>query len=143
MSTTKSILLVDADTDVLDSLQANCQSIGLTTHVASDAVTAITLFEKHDPNLICVDSRVSAENGLGLSEMILQSPDDVQCPVIVLSDSSAPVRTETELCVYRVQRRPHLWRYLQPVIFELVDIVDPRTDELSTSSLDANAIDND
>jgi hypothetical protein len=56
--------------------------------------------------------------------MVLASPDDVTCPVIILTGDADDPRSRgpSDMCVYHVQKRKDLWRYLEPVVFELVDV---------------------
>ena len=124
MTHCKRILLVDVNLQVLNDLSVRCQAIGLEVFTAQDAATTAELLESRKPDLICLDDQVAGSDGLSLSEMVLASPDDVFCPVIVLvSQSEAVSRTRSkEMCVYALHKRPNLWRYLEPVICELVDI---------------------
>jgi DNA-binding response OmpR family regulator len=120
----KRILLVDDDLELLRVLEVHCRKIGLDVYTARNAVTAVTLLEEKKPDLICLDMNVPGGNGLKLCEMMLASPDDVTCPVIILTGRAdgAAKRLRAEMCVYYVQKRPHMWRYLEPVIYELIDI---------------------
>jgi CheY-like chemotaxis protein len=120
----KKILLVDADSELLQLLATRCREIGLDVDVADDASAAVALLEKREPDLICVDAQLPGSNGLRLSEIVLKSPDDVACPVIILTNGSkdAAVAHSSKMCVYSVQKRPDLWRFLEPVIYELIDI---------------------
>lgn len=124
MTTCKKILLVDRDEDLLKELSSRCQAIGLTVFSAQEGAAAAELIEKNSPDLICVDDQVPGGDGLTLCEMILASPDDVSCPVVVLAQSFDAARKtpSEEMCVYFLRKRAGLWRYLEPVIQELVDV---------------------
>ena len=91
---------------------------------AQDATSAAQLLEQNTPDLICLDDQLPGDEGLTFCEMVVASPDDVTCPVVVLAErtdrTAAP--QSSEMCIYFLQKRPNLWRYLEPVIYELVDI---------------------
>jgi CheY-like chemotaxis protein len=124
--TRKKLLLVDSDRKLLKELARRCESLGFDTHTAIDAVGAVTLLEKHKPHLICLDDQLPGGSGMRLAEMVVESPDDVSCPVVILlgSDDPKAPRRPREMCVYHVRKRPKLWKYLEPVIQELV-VVEP------------------
>lgn len=124
MTSRKRILLVDRNATLLDHLAARCRGLGLEVFTAKDAASAAQLLEQNSPDVICLDDQVPGDQGLTLCEMVIASPDDVTCPVVVLvggADRTAVAYT-SEMCVYYLQKRPNLWRYLEPVLFELVDI---------------------
>jgi DNA-binding response OmpR family regulator len=124
MSDSKRILLVDRDAQLLKELAEHCRAIGLEVLTAPDGATAAQLLEQNAPDLICVDDQLPGGDGLSLCEMIVASPDDVACPVVVfVQQAEVPRKTcATEMCVYYLHRRQNLWRYLEPIIYELVDI---------------------
>jgi len=120
----KGILLVDDDLDLLKLLAKRCRKLGLEAHTAHNALQAVSLLEKKKPDLICLSDSVPGGNGMKLCQMVLASPDDVSCPVIVLTEKKKNVapRRSDDMCVYSVHKRPHVWKYLEPVIYELIDI---------------------
>ena len=130
----KRILLVDEDLSLLKLLGKRCRKLGLEPYLAHDAIRAVTLLEEKDPDLLCLSGSIPGGNGMRLVEMALASPDDVTCPVIVLTQNreTKTPRQSSEMCVYYVQKRPHIWKYLEPVIYELIDI--PPVDRRSTSA---------
>ena len=116
MTHCKRILLVDVNLQLLDDLSARCRAIGLEVFTAQDAATTAEVLESKKPDVICLDDQVAGSDGLSLSEMVLASPDDVFCPVIVLvSQSEAASRTQSQdMCVYAIHKRPNLWRTWNP-----------------------------
>lgn len=120
----KRILLVDADAELLRLLAVRCREIGLDVDTARDATSAVTWLDKRKPDLVCLDDELPGGGGLRLSEIVLKSPDDVACPVILLTTRSqkGAAPSSPRMCVYRVQKRPDLWRFLEPVVHELVDV---------------------
>lgn len=124
MTSRRRILLVDRNARLLSELADRCQAIGLEVFTAKDAASAAQLLEQNAPDLICLDDQVPGDQGLTLCEMVIASPDDVTCPVVVLVDRTerTPATYSSEMCVYYLSKRPNLWRYLEPVIYELVDI---------------------
>lgn len=124
MTNGKTILLVDRDLNVLKDLAEHCRTIGLEVLTAQDGAAAAQLLEQNAPDLICVDDQLPGGDGLSLCEMVVASPDDVACPVVVLVQQVDANRKmcAAEMCVYFLHKRPNLWRYLEPVIYELVDV---------------------
>lgn len=124
MTSGRSILLVDRNAKLLKELADRCQAIGLDVLTAKDASSAVRLLEQHAPDLVCLDDQTPGDEGLSFCEMVVGSPDDVPCPVIVLLGRERPTAAmrSSEMCVYYLHKRPNLWRYLEPVIYELVDI---------------------
>lgn len=124
----KSILIVDRDLKLLEQLTASGREIGLQVYTAQDAVTAVSLLECHQPDLMCVEAHVPGGGGMTFCEMVLASPDDVACPVIILVDEGQRIRRarHDEMCVYYLRKRPDVWQYLEPVIHELVVFDPPR-----------------
>ncbi len=124
MTKCRTILLVDRDEDLLKELTSHCRAIGLAVLSAREGAAAARLIEENPPDLICVDDQMPGGDGLTLCEMILASPDDVSCPVIVLTQRIGAPRkpASEEMCVYLLRKRAGLWRYLEPVIEELIDI---------------------
>jgi len=124
MTNGKRILLIDHDVNLLKELSERCRAIGLEVFTAQDGSAAAQLLEENSPHLVCVDDQIPGGDGLSLCEMVVASPDDVACPVIVLVRQADAARKSPaqEMCVYYLHKRPNLWRYLEPVIFELVDI---------------------
>ncbi len=133
MNTTKRVLIVDDDDDVVQMLAMRCRSLGMETDVAHNALTAITMFAKSTPDLLIVDVDMPTGSGLSLCEMILTSPDDVKCPIVVLTgrQDTATVQRCSELCVYYLHKRPDVWNVLESVIYELVDIEPLTSDQNS------------
>jgi CheY-like chemotaxis protein len=133
MSKRPRVLLIDSDAELLSELTGHCRAAGLEVFTAQDAVSGVALLEQQQPELLCLDDQLPGGDGLRLAEMVLASPEDVSCPVVILTRQAEPPRTPpaAEMCVYVLQKRPSLWRYLEPVIYELVDLppVHPRPND--------------
>jgi DNA-binding response OmpR family regulator len=124
----KRILVIDEDPDLLQYVAKRCRTLGMEVDTAEEAVAAMTLFERQPPDLLLLDGLLPGGSGLRLSEMVLASPDDVTCPVIIMTREGYAVEknASTDMCVYRVRKRAPLWQFLEPIIRELVD-VDPQS----------------
>jgi len=124
MTSCRRILLVDRNANLLIELADRCRAIGLEVFTAHDAASAAQLLAQNVPDLICLDDQVPGSDGLTFCEMVVGSPDDVTCPVVVFMSPTARAAAKhaSEMCVYYLQKRQNLWRYLEPVIYELIDI---------------------
>jgi len=124
MGNKKRILLIDDDADLIASLGLRCRSIGLDVKVAHNALTAVKLMDASLPHLVCLDVNMPTGNGLAICAAMASDPVTAQIPVIIMTACCSPqtVKTCGDLCAYYVHKSGDLWKRLEPVIYELVDI---------------------
>ncbi len=130
MKTKKTILLVDDDADLIDSLGLRCRSIGLNVKTAHNALTAVRLMDNCLPHLVCLDVNMPTGNGIAICEAMASDPLTAEIPVIIMTACCSPetIRKCGDLCAYYIHKSGDLWRRLEPVIYELIDI-EPVTKE--------------
>jgi DNA-binding response OmpR family regulator len=135
MQRKKRILIVDDDDHVVQLLALRCQAIGLEVHVAHNALTAINLLDRHAIDLLCLDVNMPTGNGLRMCETLLAEPTSVTFPIVILTGrkDAETIRRCHDLCVYYVLKCPDLWRRLEPVLYELIDL--PRAEETSRAPI--------
>jgi DNA-binding response OmpR family regulator len=84
------ILLIDDEHDILDSLAKVLTGVGYVCHCASDCETAIRLAGKISPDLIISDINLAGYSGLNLCERIKQELKMVEVPLMFLSGAQIP-----------------------------------------------------
>lgn len=132
----KKILIVDDDSDFASALAMRCRQIGLRVQTAHNALTAVATISRDLPNLVCMDVNMPTANGLSICEMMAKDPEMARIPVIVLTGckEAETIRRCEDLCVYYVHKSPDVWRRVEPVIYELIDIEPPANDTLPIQS---------
>ena len=124
MSNQKTILIIDDDTNLIEALAARCRKIGLQVETARNLLTAVVIMDRKLPDLLCVDINMPTGNGLNFCEMLSLDENTSKIPVIVLSGQKDPdtlLRCQN-LCAYYVHKSNDVWRSMEPVIYELIDI---------------------
>jgi len=80
----------------------------------------------HDlaPDLMILDINMPAGNGLSVCEMLATDPGSSAIPVIILTGRNDPdtIRRCHDMLAYYVLKCPDVWRRVEPVVFELMDI---------------------
>ena len=124
MRNNKTILLVDDDADLIASLQVRCKSLGLNVKTAHNALTAVKLIDDALPDLVCLDVNMPTGNGLAICETMAHDPTTARIPVIIMTACCSPdtIKKCGDLCAYYIHKSGDLWKRMEPVIFELIDI---------------------
>ena len=123
----KRVLIVDHDRDLVRVLRVRCESLGLEARTAYDGMeAAYELMVIHDnpPDLIILDVNLPLENGLTICEMLCEDPLLAAVPVIVLTGSrdEETVRRCEELGVHYLAKGPDTWDRLKPVVVGLLGL---------------------
>ena len=123
----KRILIVDDDADFVDALAMRCRQVGLEVVTARNALTAVAAISRDLPDLVCVDVNMPTANGLSICEMMANDPEMARIPVIVLTGckDEEMIRRCEDLCAYYIHKSADVWRRVEPVIYELIDIEPP------------------
>ncbi len=131
----KTVLIVDDDFQLTSALAARCRHIGLQTQEAHNALTALAKIEECAPDLVCLDVNMPTANGLSICEMMASDPKTAKTPVIVLTGQkdAETIRRCRDLCAYYVHKSTEVWRRMEPVIYELLDIDPPDAKQESNS----------
>lgn len=119
----KTILIADDDVELVALLKLRCESIGLQTLIAHNAIDALHLATQCHPDFICLDVEMPAGNGLSVCEMICENDDQPSVPVIVLTGKTDEeiIRRCFQMGVYYVLKDTETWNRLSPLLMELLD----------------------
>jgi CheY-like chemotaxis protein len=103
----RSVLVIDDDVDVRESLVDVIQETGREAFGAASAVEALGRLEALPrPCLILLDIMMPGMNGFEFLEIIQQRPDAADFPVLVISASSAIERARYYTAVLGALRKP-------------------------------------
>jgi DNA-binding response OmpR family regulator len=118
------VLIADDDQDLVSLLARRCQALGLATHTANDALTAVRRIDEAPPDLVILDVNMPGGNGLAVCELMFSGDRLRDVPVIMLTGESQPdtVRRCHEMCAYYVLKCPDVWRRIEPLLVELLDL---------------------
>ena len=75
MNTTKTILIVDDEPDIVEILRYNLEKAGYTTLTALNGLDAVNLAKQHHPDLILLDVMLPDMDGIQTCETIRSNPD--------------------------------------------------------------------
>ncbi len=119
---TSSILLIDDDCDLLLVIGERCRQLGLHVRCAHNLLTAFTMVETQVPDLICIDVRMPTGNGLRFCEMLADSPETAQIPIIVLTGrrDAATIQACEQIEAHYLAKQPDVWGQLRPLIERLL-----------------------
>lgn len=124
MSGKKSILIADADRELVKNIAMRCQFLGLETIKAYNPRTAFELILEFAPDVICVDAEMQA-NGMSVCEVLSRDEEYSKIPAIILTTGKKDpdvVRQCGQMCAYYVQKSANLVSSIEPVVYELIDL---------------------
>ena len=75
MNTTKTILIVDDEPDIVEILRYNLEKAGYTTLTAQNGLDAVNLAKQNHPDLILLDVMLPDMDGIQTCETIRSNPD--------------------------------------------------------------------
>jgi CheY-like chemotaxis protein len=119
------ILIADDDRELVQVLALRCRALGVRVTCAHDALTALNLMQPSMPDLICLDVNMPAGNGISVCEMLASEPKWSKTPVIILTGRTDPeiIMRCHQLCAYYVVKGGDIWSRIEPLICELLSIV--------------------
>ena len=122
--TPKKILIADDNRELTRVLALRCEQLGVTSIVAHDALTALTLIHQERPDVVCLDVHMPAGNGLSVSEMLSSDASVSSIPVIILTGRTDEecIRRCHSMCAYYVPKSHDVWQRIGPLICELLEI---------------------
>lgn len=114
----RTILLVDDDSDLLEVVGRRCQSNGLNVQYARNLLTATTVIERHVPDVICIDVEMPTGNGLQFCRSLVADPRTARVPIIVLTGHTdeATVRACGDIGAHYLLKSADVWATLGPVV---------------------------
>jgi two-component system phosphate regulon response regulator PhoB len=81
----KVILIVDDDEDFLQTLIIRLRTAGYKAVGAADGMQAVMMAHKHDPDLMVLDMRMPAGDGLSVMDKMSRSTKTMNIPVIIVT----------------------------------------------------------
>ena len=120
----KRVLIADDDANLVSALTLRFEQLGLDVQQADDAMAALTMVHTDPPNLIVIDVRMPAGNGLSVCEMLASDNRLPPIPVIVLTGASDPetIARCQQLGAHYVQKGCEIWERLRPIVCDLLYI---------------------
>src|SRR3989304_4801725 len=83
--TSRTILLGDDDSALLQVISRRCSNSGLNVQHARNLLTATALIDRYVPDVICVDVEMPTGNGLRFCETLADEPRTAHVPIIGLT----------------------------------------------------------
>jgi CheY-like chemotaxis protein len=118
----RTILLIDDDSDLLQVISRRCSQIGLNVQHARNLLTATALIDGHLPDVICVDVEMPTGNGLRFCETLAEDPRTAHVPTIVLSGrkDDDTLRACERLGAHFAFKSADAWGALEPLLRQLL-----------------------
>ena len=140
MSRQKVVLIADDDAELVNALTMRCRTLGLDVKTAYNAQEALNCVHEFQPDLICLDLKMPAGNGLAVCEMLMSGEPSSIVPIILMTGETddETVRRCHNLCVYYIQKCPDLWARIEPLLCELMDVSLPPITPTLTSDAPKN-----
>jgi CheY-like chemotaxis protein len=120
--TTKTILIADDDSDLVNVLAMRCRLLGLNVLCVYDAFAALSLIRSERPDMVCLDVEMPAGNGLTVCEMLSFDESCRTIPIAILTGRNDPdtIMRCHNLCAYYVEKCPEMWGRIEPLVKELL-----------------------
>lgn len=123
------VMFVDDDLGLLQSLRLRCEGIGIAAAVFSNLPQAIKSIPFVSPDLIVMDVNMASGDGLDACEALARWEEQYSMPVIIMTANSD---TKTKLRAKRagaklVRKGAHVWNRLEPLLLEHFGRADRRS----------------
>ena len=127
--TTRRILMVSDDRDLVSAFAQWCQPLDLDVFMAADGRNIAKTAIAARPDLICVDVETQTGDCSDISESLSRDQVASMIPVIILLGCEDECIPSRNLCAYYLRKNLSLCNRIVPVIEELIDVetVAPRT----------------
>jgi CheY-like chemotaxis protein len=122
--TTKSVLIADDDSDLADLLAIRIKGLGLKVQAVYDGLATKNALQDDPPDLLILDVRMPAGNGLDVCETMALDPELSRIPILIITGLNDPI-TIARCYVTGAQyvfKAPDLWHRLEPLIIERLGI---------------------
>jgi len=120
----KTVLIADDDQALVQALTIRCQGLGLEVRTVPDGMQAYDAITTNPPDLLILDVRIPAVNGLYLCDELARETNFAPIPTIILTGMSdrATTRKCERLGAHYVWKGLDTWDQLRPIICELLDL---------------------
>jgi CheY-like chemotaxis protein len=86
----KSVLLVDDDNSILLGIGVRLKSMGYTVYTAKDAVNAVSVARKNEPDVVVLDISLPAGDGFLVADRLQNMVGSAATPIIFITASDDP-----------------------------------------------------
>jgi len=97
MATTKKILLVDDDVDILSALRTVLERKGYRVFTASDGNMGLSVAERENPDLVVVDMMMPKKSGFLVLEKLKSRPDSGPSVIMITANEGSRHRAYAEI----------------------------------------------
>lgn len=120
----KTVLIVDSDLKIVESLSNHCQAIGLEVWTATDGNQALEILDGSYPNLLMLDVDLPSSHEKSFVQILDMKELNWRVPTILLSQSSdlSSVYRVQNLGAYYVHKSANAWDRIKIFVDELVDL---------------------
>jgi len=124
----KTILIADDDAGLCRMLTVRCKHLGLDVRTAHDAMHALVIAHKCEPDLIIMDISMPAGDGLSACEMLKNDQRLMSVPVIILSGTSSESQIQRceDMDAHFVSKNADIWNNLGKLITGILNISKPQ-----------------
>jgi DNA-binding response OmpR family regulator len=95
--TTKKILIIDDDKDLLRGLNVRLRANGYSTVFATDAVTAVSVARKEEPDVILLDIGLPCGDGFTVMDRLATLTTTSGTPIIIITGRDPSANKERAL----------------------------------------------
>ena len=88
----KTILLVDDDREILASMMAAMEELGVTLYAASDGNQAVRLADEHDPDIVVLDMMLPKRSGFLVLEKLKKDKKKTDRPRVIMITANPGTR---------------------------------------------------
>ncbi|RIK84577.1 MAG: hypothetical protein DCC68_01065 [Planctomycetota bacterium] len=130
MSASKRILFVDDDDDFAEAMATRCRELGLSALTARNVLTAMSIAEKWQPDVVCLDVNMPTGNGLDVCEFLAQDAGLSRARFVVLTGRTdrPTMRRSLELSAHYLAKSPAAWQQLRELLYDLLPELRPACD---------------
>ena len=89
----KTVLVVDDEPDARDFLTTVLEDNGYATMVARDGTEAVSILEKHRPDLVTLDITMPEKSGVAVYRRLREDASTASIPVIIITGVSGAFET--------------------------------------------------
>ncbi len=127
MTDCKRVLIADDDEDLVEVLARRCQGLGLAVERAHEGMTALSIIDMRDPDLVILDVNMPGNSGLRICEMTGRDPLVRAIPYIILTGRTdeETKRACSHLRAIYVHKSPDVWTRLEPLLVQTLHLQSP------------------
>jgi DNA-binding response OmpR family regulator len=130
MTPSKTILLVDDDTEIVESMRAVLENRGFRVLVARDGNAGLTVAERESPDLLVLDMMMPKKSGFLVLEKLRARPGGLIPTIMITANEGSRHRAYAEMLGVRDYiRKPFAMEKLVKSVEQIFGLKDPDADE--------------